>query len=244
MRGRGGPRGGVPVMGTIDVLRSGGGGARRPAAGGRARLLRGGGGRVPQRGPPARRDPRGQPRDDRAGGHPLLYLGLWSLTAFSFGFGIVTLLLAAAAVPRRARRRSVRRFVLFAAVPVVLGLLVGLLVPGARPEPDPAATSRPLNIGIAATPQTTTSRLWSVGPQWWALVWDEASGSYTFQRRTTTGGRWQDAGQTSRLPAGTPSTCCGPAPGLVVVVAGSASDAGPPSCGRLRSCRTSTGRAG
>ena len=157
----------------------------------------------------------------------LLYLGLWSLTAFSFGFAIVTLLLAAAAVPRRARRRSVRRFGLFAAVPVVLGLLVGLLVPGARPEPGPAATSRPANTGIAATPQTTTSRLWSVGPQWWALVWDEASGSYTFQRRTTTGGRWQYADQTVEAARGDAIDVLWTGTRLVVVVAGSASDGRP-----------------
>jgi hypothetical protein len=156
----------------------------------------------------------------------LLYLGLWSVPAFAFCFGIVTLVLAAAALPPAGRRRAVRRFALIAAGPVALGLVVGLLVPGE--EPGPAGTSR-AETRTAGLPQTTTARVWSVGSQWWALMWDQASGSYTFQRRTTAGGSWQYGGLTVKAARGDAIDVVWTGTRLVVVVAGSASDDRPPA---------------
>jgi hypothetical protein len=65
-----------------------------------------------------------------------------------------------------------------------------------------------------------------VGPQWWALVWDQASGSYTFQRRTT-GGRWQYGGATVKAARGDAIDVLWSGTRLVVVVAGSGSDGRP-----------------
>ena len=82
-----------------------------------------------------------------------------------------------------------------------------------------------------------------MGPQWWALVWDQASGSYTFQRRTT-GGRWQYAGLTVKAARADAIDVLWSGTRLVVVVAGSGSEDGPQGCARSRSCPAPTGRAG
>lgn len=156
----------------------------------------------------------------------LLYLGLWSTTGFAFAFGAVTLVLAALALPARTRRRTARRFVILAAGPVALGLLVGLLVPGAREDTTPTGTSRP-ETRAAAAPQTATARVWSVRGQWWALVWDESSDSYTFRRRTTDGALWQDTGVGVEAARGDAIDVLWNGTRLAVVVAGSTSDATP-----------------
>ncbi|QWZ09566.1 hypothetical protein KRR39_07380 [Nocardioides panacis] len=158
----------------------------------------------------------------------LLYLGLWSVSAFAFCFGTVTLLLAATALPAPGRRRAVRRFAVLAAGPVALGLVIGLLLPGGGAEPGQAGTSRPAPRAVGL-PQTTTARVWSVGTQWWGLMWDQGSGSYTFQRRTRAGGSWQYGGLTLKAARGDAIDVVWTGTRLVVVAAGSASGDRPPA---------------
>ncbi len=223
--GRGGPRRGVPVLGTIDVL------GPVAAALGVLLLLAGPGYCVVV-----------------AAG--FRNVGLRLAVTLAVSLGTIVLLATMPALPRavehhrllvrasgssrccsprppfprrarRADRPPVRAARGRARRPRPAGRPAGPRRPGGAGSRRDEPAGRP---GIAATPQTTTARLWSVGRQWWALVWDEASGSYTFQRRTTDGGRWQYAGLTVEAARGDAIDVLWNGTRLVVVVAGSASD--------------------
>lgn len=161
----------------------------------------------------------------------LLYLHLWSVPLFTVMFGVVTLALAAAAVPRPSRPRVAGRFVALAVLPVVLGLAAGVLEPGPQDAPPAAQSRTDSSVSSPSVPieQFTTARVWAVGHQWWALVWDDASGTYRFQRRTPANGQWRQVGLQVDAARGDAIDVLWTRERLIVLVAASSSDESPAS---------------